>query len=854
MILHVGGTARGTLPPIVDPADGITPVTPSALTALVIKNGTDTVDSVTITAVGGGRTGVYKWSYDPAGEVEGDRFSLVFTITIDSLPYYYTVDLEVLAVERGTDDSPGIDDIGELFDSYDYGTRFTALDMAISALQSSVTSLNNLSAKANWFGALLLEVPDSGTRAYCYELVVRDDEDKLVNLDALPTVTLTNTALVDRSSLITSALGFVAHGRYQLTITIASETVNEALKLTATGAVGGETRYATIMPQVVDYDSATQINTILTRIGLPSVTLADDLVGVRADTENIQSRLPPALVSGRMDSSTGAMATSVITASAIAANAIGASELAADAVAEIQSGLMLAASYTAPDNAGITALNDRLTASRAGYLDNLNVSGPVASQADINSLNQSASRRVILQTVGQWEMPESGTTLYTIELRTFDGDGASVNADANPTITVTGQTTGSLAANVGGISNPATGVYRWLYSVASNATIEPVRIDTSATIGGSAFPMSVYTQVTDFVGVEFTVTDRNNINAIFNKLPSRGFLTGTSTATGALLPADVGLASANLDTQLSTINTNASSARTASESADGKLTAPRLARIDGAAQSGADNDTLKTLSDQIDLTATATGVSSLFTTLTTKIRKFFQLSLRKDSAIATDNATELTEINATGGSGTGSYANTTDSLEAVRDRGDAAWASGSGSGTESSLMVSTTIATLASQTSFTLTAGSADNSAYNNQLVVITDASTSIQKARGIVSDYVGSTRTVILQEVPVFTIAVGDLISIIAVGSVGGGSSAVGTGADQVSIYIKDDGVGVPDVSVWITTDSVGATVIAGTLTTDATGKVLFLLDAGTTYYLWAKKSGKISITGQSFVAVADT
>jgi hypothetical protein len=99
----VGGTARGTLPAIVDPDDGITPVTPSALTCLVIKNGTDTGDSVTIIAVGGGRTGVYKWSYDPAGEAEFDEFSLVFTITIDGDPYYHTVDLIAAVAERGTD-------------------------------------------------------------------------------------------------------------------------------------------------------------------------------------------------------------------------------------------------------------------------------------------------------------------------------------------------------------------------------------------------------------------------------------------------------------------------------------------------------------------------------------------------------------------------------------------------------------------------------------------------------------------------------------------------------------------------------------------------------------------------------
>lgn len=91
---------------------------------------------------------------------------------------------------------------------------------------------------------------------------------------------------------------------------------------------------------------------------------------------------------------------------------------------------------------------------------------------------------------------------------------------------------------------------------------------------------------------------------------------------------------------------------------------------------------------------------------------------------------------------------------------------GGGGGTESDLMVSTTIATLASQTSFTLTAGSADNDAYNRQLVVITDSATSTQKARGIVSDYVGSSKTVTLTSAPAFTIAAGDSISIIAIGS----------------------------------------------------------------------------------------
>ncbi len=109
------------------------------------------------------------------------------------------------------------------------------------------------------------------------------------------------------------------------------------------------------------------------------------------------------------------------------------------------------------------------------------------------------------------------------------------------------------------------------------------------------------------------------------------------------------------------------------------------------------------------------------------------------------------------------YNNGTDSLEAIRNRGDSAWITGGGGSTSPQLMQSTTIATLASQTSFTLTAGSADDDAYNDATLVITDQTTSTQKAVVRVSDYVGSTRTVTLGEAAVFTVAVGDTVDVIA-------------------------------------------------------------------------------------------
>jgi len=62
----------------------------------------------------------------------------------------------------------------------------------------------------------------------------------------------------------------------------------------------------------------------------------------------------------------------------------------------------------------------------------------------------------------------------------------------------------------------------------------------------------------------------------------------------------------------------------------------------------------------------------------TKIKKWLQLLFRKDAAIKTDNATELGEINASGGSGAGAFDNVADSVEAIRDRGDAAWATAAG--------------------------------------------------------------------------------------------------------------------------------------------------------------------------------
>lgn len=84
---------------------------------------------------------------------------------------------------------------------------------------------------------------------------------------------------------------------------------------------------------VIDAAGLVDANTVkVGPSGSGTAQTAGDIIG---DTNDIQARLPAALVGGRMDSSVGAMAADTVTASAIATDAIGALELAAGAASEI---------------------------------------------------------------------------------------------------------------------------------------------------------------------------------------------------------------------------------------------------------------------------------------------------------------------------------------------------------------------------------------------------------------------------------------------------------------------------------------------------------------------------------------
>jgi hypothetical protein len=131
----------------------------------------------------------------------------------------------------------------------------------LTNLDAAISSLNNLSALVNLYGSPLLEIPDSSTTQFAFTLVVRDNEGKLVNLDANPTVAAANAVGTDRSANL-SAVSHPATGRYTFTYGVASTAAEESLRVTVSGTVSAEARYVEWVGAVVNYDSLTAIAAI----------------------------------------------------------------------------------------------------------------------------------------------------------------------------------------------------------------------------------------------------------------------------------------------------------------------------------------------------------------------------------------------------------------------------------------------------------------------------------------------------------------------------------------------------------------------------------------------------------------
>lgn len=188
----------------------------------------------------------------------------------------------------------------------------STLQDAIDDALLAITNLNNLSALVNLYGSPLLEIPDSSTTQFAFTMVVRDNEGKLVDLDSSPTIAAANAAGTSRTANL-SAVSHPATGRYTFTYGVASDAVEESLRITCSGAVSSEGRYIEWIGAVVDYDTLTTLNAINTKIGTPAVTLADDIAAgtayaTTAATQSTSANSKATTIQNTLDDGTNGLA------------------------------------------------------------------------------------------------------------------------------------------------------------------------------------------------------------------------------------------------------------------------------------------------------------------------------------------------------------------------------------------------------------------------------------------------------------------------------------------------------------------------------------------------------------------
>ena len=229
-----------------------------------------------------------------------------------------------------------------------------AKESTANSILTAIQNLNNLSAKMNIFGSPLLEIPDAGSTVYAFTVVVKDDEDKLVALDASPTITAANAAGTNRSGNL-SAVSNPSTGRYTFTYSVPSTHAAESLRIAVSGAVSGEARYIEWIGAVVDYDTLTILNAIKVKTdNLPANPAAvSDIPTSAANAEAVWTRAGRTLSEFSFQVTVGAYAAGQaplqtlganapagwINEGAIANNAITGDKIAASAVTKVTVGL-----------------------------------------------------------------------------------------------------------------------------------------------------------------------------------------------------------------------------------------------------------------------------------------------------------------------------------------------------------------------------------------------------------------------------------------------------------------------------------------------------------------------------------
>lgn len=178
------------------------------------------------------------------------------------------------------------------------------------------------------------------------------------------------------------------------------------------------------------------------RLGAPTgASVSADIAAVKAqtaaietDTQDIQARLPAALVSGRIDASVGAMAANVLTAAAIASDAITDAKVASDVtIASVTGAVGSVTGLTASDVGAIKAKTDNLPTDPAdqsliiaatdAVMSRLGAPAGASMSADIAAVKSDSAAILV----------DTGTTLDG-KLDTIDGIVDAILVDTGTTL------------------------------------------------------------------------------------------------------------------------------------------------------------------------------------------------------------------------------------------------------------------------------------------------------------------------------------------------------------------------------------------------------------------------------------
>ncbi len=195
------------------------------------------------------------------------------------------------------------------------------------------------------------------------------------------------------------------------------------------------------------------------------------------------------------------------------------------------------------DPTGVGTTLSRLSAARAGYLDNLNVGGAVATAAAVANIQNNT---FIGTNIPQMqERPDAGSITVPIVIFINDETGSPADATGTPAVALTDDAGNDLSARLSVVSHPATGKYTLDLTVTSADELEGLHWEITATVNTKARRFVATTALVDTTAVDFTSTDRTNLGTILSKVTP---LPGD--------PADASDVAAAIAAAVTAINTN----------------------------------------------------------------------------------------------------------------------------------------------------------------------------------------------------------------------------------------------------------------------------------------------------------